>query len=63
MAVAFYDMKTRVMVDIDETQIEKFTAQNGEIRYGLRVKLPDGRQLTKFVTKEDLEKLRLPITK
>ena len=63
MAVAFYDVKTRVMVEIEEKQVEKFTVQNSEIRYGLRTKLPDGRQLTKFVTQEYWEKLRSPISK
>jgi hypothetical protein len=63
VAIEFYDVKVRQKVQIDESQVKKVTFQtkNGQTRYGLRAKTDDGRNLTKFVSKSDWEKLNLPV--
>lgn len=55
MAVEFYDVKTRKKVKVDDKNVEKvkFTTKNGQVRYGLRGKTDDGRNLTKFVSQKD----------
>ncbi len=62
MAIEFYDVKVRSKVSIDESNVKKvtFETKNGQVRYGLRAKTDDGRNLTKFVSKGDWEKLNLP---
>ncbi len=62
MAIEFYDVKIREKVKIDESQVKKttFETKNGQVRYGLRAKTDDGRNLTKFVSKSDWESLDLP---
>lgn len=62
MAIEFYDVKVRSKVSIDESNVKKvtFETKNGQVRYGLRAKTEDGRNLTKFVSKGDWEKLNLP---
>ena len=62
MAIEFYDVKVRAKVQIDESQVKKttFETKNGQVRYGLRAKTEDGRNLTKFVSKADWESLNLP---
>jgi hypothetical protein len=61
MPVEFYDVKTRKKVTVEDKDITKttFTA-NGQTRYGLRGKTADGRKLTKFVSKADWEKMKVP---
>lgn len=61
-SVEFYDVKIRKKVSIPEKEVKKttFTAKNGQIRYGLRAKTSDGRNLTKFVSKADWEKMNVP---
>ncbi len=63
MAIEFYDVKIRQKVKIDESKVKKvtFTTKNGQTRYGLRAKTDDGRNLTKFVSKADWEKMNLPV--
>lgn len=63
MAIEFYDVKVRQKVQIDESKVKKvtFETKNGQTRYGLRAKTDDGRNLTKFVSKADWEKLNLPV--
>lgn len=63
MAIEFYDVKIRKKVKIDESKVKKVTFQtkNGQTRYGLRAKTDDGRNLTKFVSKADWEKMNLPV--
>jgi hypothetical protein len=39
----------------------KFTTKNGQTRYGLRGKTKDGRNLTKFVSQKEWEKLSLKV--
>lgn len=62
MAIEFYDVKIRKKVKIDEKDVVKttFTTKKGQVRYGLRGKTSDGRNLTKFVSKSDWEKMKLP---
>ena len=62
MAIEFYDVKIKAKVQIDESQVKKttFTTKNGQLRYGLRAKTEDGRNLTKFVSKADWESMDLP---
>ena len=60
-SIEFYDVKTRQKVKIDEKNVVKttFTTKKGQTRYGLRAKTPDGRNLTKFISKSDWESLKL----
>jgi hypothetical protein len=60
MPVEFYDVKTRKKVKIDDKNVVKttFKTKNGQVRYGLRGKTTDGRNLTKFVSKADWEKAK-----
>ena len=62
MAVEFYDVKTRKKVKVDDGKVvkTKFTTKNGQVRYGLRGKTDDGRNLTKFVSQADWEKATFP---
>ncbi len=62
MAVEFYDVKTRKKVKVDDGKVvkTKFTTKNGQVRYGLRGKTDDGRNLTKFVSQSDWEKATFP---
>lgn len=58
-SVEFYDVKTRNKVKVDDKDVTKtkFTTKNGQVRYGLRGKTEDGRNLTKFVSQKDWDKL------
>lgn len=62
MPIEFYDVKIRQKVSIPDNKVTKVTFQtkNGQTRYGLRAKTDDGRNLTKFVSKADWEKMNLP---
>ncbi len=62
MAITFYDVKLRKKVSIDQSQVKKvtFKTKNGQLRYALRAKTDDGRNLTKFVSKSDWEALDVP---
>jgi len=62
VAIEFYDVKLRQKVKINERDVKKkkFLTKNGQTRYGLRAKTSDGRNLTKFISKADWERLRLP---
>jgi hypothetical protein len=62
VAIEFYDVKTRQKVSLEEKDVVKttFTTKNGQTRYGLRGKTKDGRNLTKFVSKTEWEKMKLP---
>ncbi|MCU0476561.1 MAG: hypothetical protein MUC99_10720 [Anaerolineae bacterium] len=64
-AIEFYDVKTRSKVSVEVSNVSKttFTTKNGQERYGLRAKTPDGRSLTKFVSKTDWDKLDVPVEK
>jgi hypothetical protein len=62
MAIEFYDVKLKKKVSIAESNIKKttFTTKNGQVRYGIRAKTDDGRNLTKFVNKATWESLNVP---
>jgi hypothetical protein len=62
MTVEFYDVKTRKRVQVDDKKLLKvtFMTKTGT-RYGLRGKTADGRLLTKFVSKADWDKLKIPV--
>jgi hypothetical protein len=66
MDVQFYDVKTRQKVSIPESSLTKVKYERSlsdgsvQIRYALRAKTSDGRNLTKFVSKVDWEKLNVP---
>lgn len=62
MNIDFYDVKTKSKVSIAEGDVKKttFTTKNGQTRYGLRAKTKDGRNLTKFVSKAEWDKMKVP---
>ncbi len=62
MPVEFYDVKTRKKVKVDDKDVTKttFSTSKGQTRYGLRGKTSDGRSLTKFVSKGEWDKMRVP---
>jgi len=56
MKAEFYDVKDRRKISAEVT--EKVTyGEPGKLRYALRAKTPDGRNLTKFVSKTDWDKV------
>jgi hypothetical protein len=63
VAIEFYDVKIRQKVSVDTKNVKKvtFTTKNGQTRYGLRAKTADGRNLTKFISKSEWDKLNLPV--
>lgn len=65
MEIEFYDVKLKKKVSVAKSEVKKvtFTTDKGQIRYGLRGKTSDGRNLTKFVSKADWEKMDVPVEK
>ena len=66
MAIEFYDVKIRQKVKVDDKDVKRVTfhTKGGQVRYGLQAKTADGRNLTKFVSKADFDKMtHLPIAK
>lgn len=65
MGVSFFDVKTRQSVDVGEENIKKVkferTLKSGsvQIRYALKAQ-HDGRNLFKFVSKNDWDGLNVP---
>ncbi len=61
MPQEFYDVKTKSKVMVDEKNIYKttFTSDTGQVRYGLRGTTADGRPLTKFVSKDTWDSLKV----
>lgn len=57
MVEKFYDVKNRESVEIDESGITRtsYEGKNGQVRYAIRAKTADGRNLTRFVSKSDWE--------
>jgi hypothetical protein len=66
MAVEFYDVKDRKKVKVDEKDIKKTTYERKlkdgtkQVRYALRAKVGT-RQLTKFCSKADWDKLKVAV--
>ena len=64
MAVKFYDVKLRKEVQLNESEVSKVEykreTKDGktQVRYALRGKTSDGRNLTKFVSKADYDKMK-----
>ncbi|HSX01306.1 MAG TPA: hypothetical protein VLF67_03615 [Candidatus Saccharimonas sp.] len=65
MSVSFYDVKTRMSVDVPESDVTKTkyerTTKEGkvQVRYALRGKY-EGRNLTKFVGESDWKAMNAP---
>ena len=60
MQATFYDVKSRQKVTVDV--VGKVTYQvRGQTRYALKGKTTDGRNLTKFVKKEDWDSANVPV--
>ena len=58
MKAEFYDVKLREKIETEIT--EKVTYGEGkQLRYAFRAKTVDGRNLTKFVNKENWEKAKV----
>lgn len=58
----FYDVKTRKKVNVADDKIKKvkYTQKNGQVRYAFRGYTSDGRKLTKFCSKADWDKMKVP---
>ena len=67
MSVEFYDVKNRQKVMVEDSQITKTsytsTTKNGSVRtrYAFRGKLSDGRNVTKFCSKDDWDAKDVPV--
>jgi Holliday junction resolvase len=63
VSIEFYDVKTRQKVSVDEANIKKVTyhpqGSGGKPRYAVRGEY-EGRNLTKFVSKDAYDALNLP---
>jgi hypothetical protein len=48
---------------VDQAKVRKttFNTKNGQVRHGLRATTDDGRNLTKFVSKAEWDKLSVPV--
>jgi hypothetical protein len=55
MKASFYDVKQKKKVEVDVTEKTTYTVK-GTMRYALKGKTADGRNLTKFVSKADFDK-------
>jgi hypothetical protein len=57
----FYDVKTRSKVNVPESDVRKvkYTQKNGQVRYALRGYTKDKRKLTKFVSKDTWDKMKV----
>jgi hypothetical protein len=55
MKMTFYDVKSRKSVDADVTDKQTYKGRSG-LRYAVKGKTSDGRNLTRFVSKADYDK-------
>lgn len=64
MGIEFYDVKTRQKVTVDEKNVKKVVyhpqGSGGKPRYAVRGE-HEGRNLTKFVSKDAYDTLDLPV--
>ena len=62
-SVEFYDVKLKKKVKIDISNVKKttFETKNGQVRHGLRAKTDDGRNLTKFVSKDTWDSMDVAV--
>ncbi|MBI5044865.1 MAG: hypothetical protein HZC02_02995 [Candidatus Levybacteria bacterium] len=58
MKATFYDVKTRQSVETNITDKKEYQT-NGTVRYAIKGKTSDGRNLTKFISKTDYDSLSL----
>ena len=58
MKASFYDVKKRKKVEAEVKEKVKY-GKPGNERYALRAKTPDGRNLTRFVSKADWDKAKV----
>lgn len=59
--VEFYDVKTRSRVKIDDKDIKKVKMDTKSgVRYAIKGKTSDGRELFKFVGQKDWDKMKYP---
>lgn len=62
--IKFYDVKLRKEVHVEPTKVQKvefpIVTKSGKkmVRYAFKAKTEDGRNLTKFVSKEDYDKMK-----
>lgn len=66
MDVMFFDVKTRQKVSVPESKLRKVKYErqlsdgSTQVRFALRGKTEDDRNLTKFVSKADWDALNVP---
>ena len=65
MKIKFYNVKKRESVEIEEADCKKViytreTSKGTQERYAVRAQDDDGTNLTKFVSKENYDKLTCP---
>lgn len=65
MTVEFYNVKTKSKVEVEEKNLRKkvfsrITAKGTQFRYAVRATV-DGVNLTKFISKETFDALRVPV--
>lgn len=56
MKMKFYDVKTRQSIEADVVEKKQYESR-GQVRYAVRGKTPDGRPLTRFISKAEYDKL------
>lgn len=62
MDATFYDVKTRAKITVPVSEKVEY-GDEGRKRYAFRGKTADGRNLTKFVSKKDWDKAKVPTAK
>lgn len=53
----FYDVKTRQKVETDVVEKKEYKSRGDQIRYAVRGKTSDGRWLTRFISKDEYDKI------
>lgn len=58
MKMKFYDVKTRTSVESEVTEKQEYKSR-GQVRYAVKAKTQDGRSLTRFVSKDVYDSLKV----
>lgn len=58
MKMQFYDVKTRAKVDAEVTERTTYQVK-GQTKYAVKAKTSDGRNLTRFVSKDDYDSVNV----
>jgi hypothetical protein len=58
MKMKFFDVKTRQNIETEVTEKKEYQSR-GQTRYAVRGKTPDGRALTRFVSKDVYDSIAL----